>query len=211
MLRGAPDGARPDETLWISVEDLPPTASERRRRAQKNALVAFGFYGFAVAVVVLFAVLIRLRLDALSVLLLGAVVGAVGVVQLLSYSRMAERDARSDRALALTKVGSSPGSLFLAGEADLEIPWRLTGPPYVAADEWAWRFVLPYEDADGESCRERLGPAEMAAVLKLPHRPPWEVAPEFRHELAREFRVRGLPTPAEVESDAGERPESRST
>ncbi len=188
--------ARADDVAWTPVANLPPTPEELGRRHRANAVRSFAFYGFAVVVAVAFLVGFRLLRDVDALAALAAVIALLGYVQYREYSERNRREERTDRALAYTRVGATPASLHLDGPAHIEIPWAQVEAPVLLEGAAPWRFALRYEGPDGEMREERLGPAQLAAILGLPYRPPWEVAPEVVRALDREFRERGMTPPA---------------
>lgn len=184
--------------FWISVEELPPTEEEKRRDRRQTTIMDIVFYALIVGLTFYIVYPSGILSDPLY---LGVYVAMLAGFGGLFYWRHGLRAARwgrnpyADR----SRVGSTPVALYVEDfSGRREIPWVSTSTPELGV--WRGRpfYLIPYRDSSGAASQLRLTAARMAATLRLPNRPQWNLSETFQQKLGDEFRARGVAIPAPV-------------
>ena len=188
-------GPDPPGVVWVAVEELPPTAAERRHDARLYTLLDLVFYAIIVILTLYITYPSGILDDPLYLGLYLAMLGGFAVLFYVRHrarSRTFGRNPFYDR----SRVGSSGSSFYLEDfTGRREVPWASMSTPRLG--EWRGRtfYVLPYRTASGEVVELRLTAARMAATLGLRDRPLWDLPAPLLAKLEDDYRSRGLAPP----------------
>lgn len=195
MMLARPRVPGPPGVTWVDVQELPPTAAERRRDGRLFTTLDLVFYGIIVAVTFYITypagvLTVPLYLSAYLVMLAGF--GALFYRRHRVRSASLGRNPYADR----SRIGSSPASLYIEDfTGRREVPWVEASAPRI--EVWRGRqfYSIPYRNATGEVTQLRLTAARMTAVLGSPYRPEWVLSETVLRALEAEYRARAVPLP----------------
>ena len=186
---GAPLPGRTDRTgeTWIDITEPPKSSDEQRRETRRGGILSAAFYSFTILFTlwISYSVLVASLVFTLAYVAMMAGFGGLYLWQWrLKARRGAKNEDLADIVLKNSRVGSDAQTLFLEDfSGRREIPWTRVGIPTLARPIGRARFSLPYTDGEGRPKRLRMTASRLDAVLRLPDRPLWQLAPETEEAL----------------------------
>jgi hypothetical protein len=180
---------------WVSVQELPPTAEERRHDLLQSSIIDVVFY--AITIVLTLYVVYPSGILSDPTYLAGYIGMMAGFALLFLWgNRRRARTGGRSQYFDLSRIGSSSTTLYIQDlSGTLEVPWSVASSPELTF--WRGRkfYLIRYKSAGDEKLL-RLTAARMAAVLQLRDRPDWVHPESLLADLEAEYRRHGVALPS---------------